>query len=352
MYRSRVLIPILFCVFMTLKGNAVARQILSVRRGSGDSTIVTPVANIGMTESVNIIYCASFEIAWQSLRDSVFREPIILDKNFQWVNTLNESRVNRSIGREYVSAFSGFGRDRIDQRFKDDLLARFSVEYNAESFLPSDIYAFSFIRKQVDFYFTLYPIDSRDLLFNNKTKIKFFGLNAGRISLAYRKKIKIHDYRNADDFVVQVVARDERDEVYLAKVSPGKTLYDTYKNVMRKVAADNITFLEEKDQLGIPYIKFRTTKEFDEIKEAKIMNKGFGKFRFAKALQIIDFDLNETGVSVESSAEIDAVFGIPRKFEPRALNFDRPFLIIMKEKDADDPYLLLWIANADLMEKN
>jgi hypothetical protein len=96
MYRSRVLIPILFCVFMTLKGNAVARQILSVRRGSGDSTIVTPVANIGMTESVNIIYCASFEIAWQSLRDSVFREPIILDKNFQWVNTLNESRVNRA----------------------------------------------------------------------------------------------------------------------------------------------------------------------------------------------------------------------------------------------------------------
>jgi hypothetical protein len=92
-------------------------------------------------------------------------------------------------------------------------------------------------------------------------------------------------------------------------------------------------------------------KEFDEILGAKILNPGFKKYSFQKAIQIIDFNLNETGISVESITEVNAVFGLPKKVEPRELNFDKPFLIIMKEKGSHLPYFLMWVGNHELMSR-
>jgi hypothetical protein len=36
---------------------------------------------------------------------------------------------------------------------------------------------------------------------------------------------------------------------------------------------------------------------------------------------------------------------------PRSMVFDKPFLVAIREKDAEVPFLLAWIGNADLMEK-
>lgn len=302
-------------------------------------------------DSVNTVYCSSFEIAWQSLRDNVFRQPIVLDRDYEWVNTLNAKPVNHSLSKEYYSAFSGFSKDEVAKKFSEDLLKRFLYDYTPQAFSPNDICAFSFIKKQVDFFSDFYEIKSRDLVFNEKTNVRFFGLDRPWDNPTYNQKIRIHDYNSTDDFIIQIVAKNENDEVYLAKVLPEKSLYDTYKKVMNRVAVDKVTYLEERDKLGIPYLKFQINNEFNEINGAKILNKGFEKFRFAKALQIIDFDLTEGGISVESIVEINAVFGIPRNYAPRVLNFDRSFLIIMKEKQAAVPYFLMWVGNTELMKK-
>jgi hypothetical protein len=355
MYRSKIIIAVLLCVFTTVKGNYLDDQIVSAVYETVDttsrSTFVSPVSNVILVDSINTVYCSSFEIAWQSLRDNVFKQPIVLDKNFQWVNVLNEKSVTKSLGKEYYSAFSGFGKDQIAKKFREDLRKRFDFDYKLGPFSPFGICAFSFIKKKIDFYSDLYSIESRNLIFNDKSKVKFFGLNGGWPNPKYNEKIRIHDYNNTDDFIVQIVAENDIDEVYFAKVRPEETLHDTYINVMNRVSVDKVTFLGEKDQLGIPYLKFRVNKEFNEIRAAKILNKGFDKFHFEKALQVIDFDLDEGGVSVESVVELDAVFGIPKKFEPRVLNFDEAFLIILKEKGTTDPYFLMWVGNTEFMEK-
>jgi hypothetical protein len=36
---------------------------------------------------------------------------------------------------------------------------------------------------------------------------------------------------------------------------------------------------------------------------------------------------------------------------PRDFTFDRPFLIALKQRDVDDPFFLMWVANAELMRK-
>jgi hypothetical protein len=36
--------------------------------------------------------------------------------------------------------------------------------------------------------------------------------------------------------------------------------------------------------------------------------------------------------------------------KPRRFLLDKPFLRYLKEKNADEPYFVIWIANAELME--
>lgn len=356
MFKLKISTSVLLCILTLLKANTLAAQILPFGHESTNTTkqhtIVSAVTNVSLVDSTNLVFCSSFEIAWQSLRDNVFKQPLVLDRNYQWVSTLNAKPANKSLSKEYYSAFSGFGKDQIAKKFSEDLLTRFNFDYKPESFSVFDICAFSYIKKQIDFYSDLYEIKSRNLVFNDKTKVKFFGLNRGWPNPTYNEKIKIHDFKNTDDFIVQIVAENENDEVYLAKVLPGETLDVTYKNVMNRVLVNKVSFFGEVDQLGIPYLKFRTNKEFNEINRARILNKGFENYSFARALQIIDFDLDEGGISVESIVELDAVFGIPRKFEPRVLNFDKPFLIILKEKGTTDPYFLMWVGNTEFMEKS
>ena len=43
--------------------------------------------------------------------------------------------------------------------------------------------------------------------------------------------------------------------------------------------------------------------------------------------------------------------GVDAPPKPRRFVFDKPFLLYLKESQADEPYLVMWIANAEFMER-
>jgi hypothetical protein len=63
--------------------------------------------------------------------------------------------------------------------------------------------------------------------------------------------------------------------------------------------------------------------------------------------------LNESGARLESEAAIAVENGHepPPPPPPRNFVLDRPFLIYLKERTAEQPYLAIWVANAELMER-
>lgn len=315
-------------------------------------SIITPVASTEIIESTNIIYCVSFELAWRSLQDNIFKQPIITQTKSWLEDELNKS-VNNSISPRYFVALSGFAKDSVAQKFTDELYDRFNIIYEPQkSISPHDIQAFAFLRKKLEFFTELDTVRSRKLIFSDNNNVAFFGFNSPFPNPEYNEKIKIFDYLNENDFILELSTSTGSDQVFLAKIQPKKSLLETYNHVMQRIENSGPEYFNEEDQLGIPYINFHFKKEFKELYQSRIINKGFEKYSIQRAVQIIDFNLNGKGISLESAAEFDLVFGIPQKIEvKRVLNFDKPFLIILKEKEKKQPYFLMWVSNSSLMIK-
>jgi hypothetical protein len=67
----------------------------------------------------------------------------------------------------------------------------------------------------------------------------------------------------------------------------------------------------------------------------------------------VRFLLNESGARLESEVELGYLNGHtpPPPPRPRMFVLDRPFLLYLKERTTEQPYLAIWVANAELMER-
>lgn len=66
-----------------------------------------------------------------------------------------------------------------------------------------------------------------------------------------------------------------------------------------------------------------------------------------KALQTIDFRMDEKGVKLRSEAAISFSCAAQPHVIPRLMILDPPFALVMKRKNAPQPYFIAWFANAD-----
>ena len=66
-------------------------------------------------------------------------------------------------------------------------------------------------------------------------------------------------------------------------------------------------------------------------------------------MQTIDFRMDEKGVKLRSEASISFGCSAQPQVIPRLMILDPPFAIMIKRKDAPQPYFVTWIANADLL---
>lgn len=314
------------------------------------NSLISPAINMTIEKDKNSIYCSSFEISWNKIRDEILNGHIQFSKSVAWVDFLNEQPKNNSISSEYVSSIVGFGKDDILTKIKSELKKKFNYDYNPEYVLKeTDILAVAYLKKEIRFYSQLNEyFEGEKLLFNDSVNVLFFGLKHGWTNPTYKSKLRIHDYINKDDFIFQIGTKAGKDEIYFAKINPESTLEKTYQKVMKRVKKGNLELLGNDEQVRIPYIKFSIKNEFQEVEGAKILNKGYETYFIGKAVQIIDFDLNETGITLESTAESDMLECISEQ-EPKKLIFDKPFLIVLKETNKKNPYFLMWVNNAKFM---
>jgi len=64
-----------------------------------------------------------------------------------------------------------------------------------------------------------------------------------------------------------------------------------------------------------------------------------------EAKQSIRFKLDRYGAALESESTL-AVAAIPRHFK-----FNRPFMVYMKKRDRGQPFFVMWVDNAELLNR-
>lgn len=159
-------------------------------------------------------------------------------------------------------------------------------------------------------------------------------------------QIIIHDFINADNFIVELTFKNSTDEMFLAKIPSNSTLQDTYNDVLGRIAKKNIYDNDSLNKLAVPYVRFKIREDVDEVKGA-FKNDTFAGRSIGTAVQYIDFNMDENGVTLESLAMMVECLSADLK----TLYFDKPFLIVLKEKEAIEPYFLMWVQNSEFMEK-
>lgn len=145
--------------------------------------------------------------------------------------------------------------------------------------------------------------------------------------------------------MIELKTMPETDRLILARIAPAATLGETVREVRRRVATARPTPIKNSEILVIPVLQVDVLKKYDTLCRRKIRaaNEAVDGSKVALAEQTIRFKLDETGASLKSEA-IAAASKMPRRFI-----FNKPFLVLLQARGAENPYFALWVGNAELL---
>ncbi|HLQ47248.1 MAG TPA: hypothetical protein VK137_21060, partial [Planctomycetaceae bacterium] len=173
-------------------------------------------------------------------------------------------------------------------------------------------------------------------------------------------QVIVRDHLSDDDFILEIItATKQRDSVLLAKVRPEATLESTWQAVKQRVErspprSDKRTKLWEVDELAVPLLRFHLRTTFPDLIGRRVETTDVGR-TIVDARQSIRFRLDEKGAELISVAEAAVVSDNGNTSEaipiPRRFVFDKPYLLALRQSQADEPYFLAWITTVSLMER-
>ncbi len=352
----------------------------------------------------SLLYCSTFQIAWNELKDNIIKEDIHLVDEPPMVKFLNKSLSTKSdISADCYVAMAGFGRDGILDKINKALRDKFGEESPvvSENLQPEWILAYAYLCKNLEFKDAFENLD-KPIAFTSADEatagVKAFGIEEYYECSKHNKlakQVEILDYEDDSDFILKLKSTSAKDEIILAKVKPEETLLKTiesvqvriesaknrppvdiekvseavekyhelasqgkkelwseehkkliedYENQVKKAGSSS---LNEDDTLQIPKLDFDLKHLYSELHGKHFVNKSYEGYWIAEAVQTVRFRLDEKGVLLKSEARI--VCGAESMTGPKRLVFDRPFLLYLKEKGAKYPYLAIWVGNTELM---
>lgn len=334
------------------KINDITEETSSIKESAG--TEVYGVLNVPMEKS-NMIWCGTFQMAWNELRDNMVKEDIKLKDE----NVLSPQLNKKTFTKDYINekdyiAMVGYNKDGIVEKINSTLKKKFNEEgkWKVETKLqrPDDILAYSFLKKNLDFEYAFQ--DLKDGLEFSGIKVKAFGMGdikdeASRSKLA--QQVKLLFYENDDNFIISLKGKNNNDEIILAHIKPKDTLNNTLNYALSN--SDKEKTISTKDILKIPMFRFDISKNFNELINKSLENKGFEDYSISSAIQRIEFSLTERGAELKSKAEIGMSKSVQEPEKPKKLVFDKPFLLYMKERNKEKPYFVMWVDNSEIMIK-
>jgi prepilin-type processing-associated H-X9-DG protein len=342
-------------------------------------TSIVATVDCPMMEHKNVIWCGTFQIAWDNYKNKVIGEPIQLidvDDLDDRLNNNEYSTKNLEPGSFYAAA--GFVKDGIIEQIQDEMAKRFPSEpvpvfdrrYRT---LPLASLAYAFLSINAGFKYPFYTnnrkfafkdsngITSDVTSFRAQTEVS----NPNTKNVREQVEVLFYEYSqqdNADTFAVDLCKYTDPYQVVLARLPRGETLSETLSEVQKKISEfktdsnyDVLCKLRSIDSLIVPDVLYKLTHHFKELEVKRLANPKWQArdYFIFEAMQMVFFSLNRTGVILKSEARLGGAGGIPSRIEqPRHFYFDRPFLIYVKKRGPDySPFFVMWVDNAELLEK-
>jgi hypothetical protein len=325
-------------------------------------TTVQPCLDVALATGQNMVYCATFQITWDDLRDMFHVGAVELKEKPELAKQLNAVRFPKaSLADDSYLALVG--------RFEDDILGKIAAERqrkfpNANLPLPQppgdfQVVAYCYLQKRLPFTskFDKLPTPLRFQTPQGETPVVSFGIQTPKSTEIHeeilRGQVEVLDYFSDDDFVLRL--KTQSDWIVLAKLPPKETLEQTWQTVVSRIRKPlgGVTPppLLPDERFIVPQVALFVERDYHELLGSTFENLP-GCHTLIGAKQYIKFQLDESGAKLESGAETigdSGPAGPPRPPKPRHFVFDRPFLLALQQQNAEQPYFVMWIANAELL---
>ena len=333
--------------------------------GASDSlhqTVIVPTLDTPCPPGKNVIWCSSFQLAWNEIRDKVIGAPLQVvgaEEVAARLNAAKQSSSDLEPGTFYVAG--GRVKDGVIDRIKEDMAAKFPshplpnlAQYARE---PDGILAYSYLTARVPFR---HPFRQAQVEFGGswgaKTEVEAFGVWGYVGYDDIRDQVEVLYCRPDEEKRSQVkecaldLCKDSQPyQVVVAIVEPKGSLDQTLEYVRQGIAAFPKSFglmsdrqLSRVDCLKVPEMFWKIDHRFQEFVGKVVGNVGLP---ITEARQTIEFRLDRCGAVLDSEARV-AVAALPRYFI-----FDRPFLVYLQKRGAEQPFFVMWVDNAELLTR-
>jgi len=341
-------------------------------------TAVVATLDCPLPPHKNVIWCGTFQMAWDKLKDDIIGEPILLPEVAELAGRLNDAPFSLdALEAESFYTAAGLIKDGIIEQIHRDMGKRFPDEPQPifgeryKEYPGLTIISYAYLNVDIGFVHPFYV---------NNRAFRFQDSNAGRTNVtsfralnespsadvaAVRKQVEILYYKYGDspqttEFAVDLCQHTQPYQVILARVPRGNTLGETVAATKEGISAfgqhpdyEVLRKLRPIDRLTVPDVLYELTHDFVALLGKYLVNPRWAGYFIAEARQKIDFALSRTGVVLKSEARI--TMPPARRDEPvdkpRHFYFDRPFLIYVTKRAVNaEPFFVMWVDNAELMQ--
>lgn len=336
---------------------------------SGDSaslkrTVIVPTLDTPCPPQKNVIWCSSFQLAWNEIRDKVIGAPLEVagaEEVAARLNAAQESDSDLESKSYYVAG--GWTKDDICDKIRKDMAAKFPVQVLPDLGARGDgILAYSYLTASVPFKYPFRQL-TKGLAFTDsagvEARVAGFGLwEAHRpqyekireqVEVLYAKYRDRRRSWELEEYALDLCKYSEPYQVVVAMVAPRGSLAETLEYIRlrteefhRQTDSETVRHLEKQDQVQVPQMFWKIDHCFHELIGRVVGNVDLP---IVEAKQTMEFRLDRSGATLESAVMVMLAAS------PRYFTFDRPFLVYLQKRGAEHPFFVMWVDNAELLTR-
>lgn len=301
---------------------------------------------------MNVLWCGSSIAGWRSLQDFLQRDDVVVEGAEDQCARLNaisdaEDWLPKA---QYVYSRAGVFPE-IVQQMEGERSWAFPPESNYfASAEAGDLVLYSSVYVLAEFLIPFNDLEE-PLAFRSEsgetTRLRSFGISKEDEDefLELRRQIDVLFYdwetpvEDARPYALNLCRFTDDIEIIVAVVPRQATLRLCWEEIKRRSRDFEEARFNEVDSLAVPNISFSIDHVYEEL--GGVIAEDGRPLR--PPVQHIDFMLDRGGAIMRSDL-ILAVGPAARHFD-----FDRPFLVAIKRRDADFPFFMLWVENDELL---
>ena len=305
----------------------------------------------------NTAWCGTFNLIWNDLKNDLAKQDIIFSPQPKMVDNLNKGTFNTSYLSE-DSYYKVYGtptpelKKQIEKAIKEKFNETSSIldDFNWKDGQEGDHFLYVMLKKEFEFPKVFTNLENGN--FGKYKNVKYFGINSSTDE-AVRDQVKVLYYNSSSDFAIKLKTK-QNDEVIISRGNTETNFGDVFKSITEKSSKYNgSTTFNETDKLKIPNIKFNLKEEITEVENKLFTFSNGREYCIEKALQTIEFELDEKGGKIKSEAGISLKEAAIKPTEkPRDFLVDDTFTIFLKEEGRDLPYFAAQISDISQVQED